>query len=82
MGDPALVLLGLPIELEGSDGAEFGEGRVEDGQIDVVAQVDPHEDEEAKVGADDGGVEVVECFRSLENDSINIVGIHKKRTYG
>lgn len=68
-GDPlckrGLVLLGLPIELERAYGAEIGEGRVEEDQVDVVAQVDPDEDEEAEVGSDDGGVEVIECFGGL-----------------
>lgn len=63
--DPALVLLGLPVELERAHGAELGQGRVEDGQVDVVAQVDPDEDEDTKVGADDGRVKVVEGLGGL-----------------
>lgn len=35
---------------------------MEEDQIDVMAQIDPDEDEDAKVGAYNGRVEVVECF--------------------
>lgn len=31
-----------------------------------MAQVDPDEDEEGEVGADEDGVEVVECFGGLD----------------
>lgn len=30
-----------------------------------MTKVDPDEDEEAKVGADNGGVKIVECFGCL-----------------
>ena len=60
--EEALELTGLPVELKGADGAEFRESCVEDGQIDIMAEVDPDEDEEAEIGADDGGIKVVESF--------------------
>jgi hypothetical protein len=48
--DPALVLLGLPVQLEGSNGAELGKDGPEDLQVQVVAEVNPHADERAEVG--------------------------------
>ena len=60
-------MLGIPVELEGADGAEGGEDGVEDCEIDVVSEVDPDADEEGEVGKDEGGVEVVEGFGSLED---------------
>ena len=44
---------------------EFGDGGPEDAKVEVVAEVDPDGNEEAEVGADDDGVEVVECFGCL-----------------
>jgi hypothetical protein len=58
----ALVLLCFPVELEGTDGLEFGEDGVEDAQVDVVAEVAPDAHEDEKVGPGDGRVEVVEDF--------------------
>lgn len=56
MGERAFVLLGLPVEVEGANGAELGEGCIENGKVDVVAEVNPDQDKEAEIGADDGGV--------------------------
>lgn len=58
----ALVLLGGPIQFIGADGFEFVELGVEDAQVQVVAQVDPGDNEEAEVGPDKGMIEVVEGF--------------------
>lgn len=44
VGDPALVLLRLPVELVGAHGAELGEDGVEDAKIDVVTEIAPHDD--------------------------------------
>lgn len=63
--DPALVLLGVPIELEGADGSEGSGNGVEDDNIDVVAEVDPDGNEDAEVRGDDSKVEVGEGFGSL-----------------
>lgn len=52
--DPAFVLLGFPVEFVGADGAEAGQSCPEDVQIQVVAEVEPNTDEEAKVWASDG----------------------------
>ena len=65
LADPALVLLGDPVEVEGADGAEFGEGGVEDDEVEVVAAVDPDADEEGEVGDGDAGVEVAADFGGL-----------------
>ncbi len=80
--EKALELPGLPVELERANGAELGEGRVEDGEVDVVAEVDPDEDEEAKVGADDRGVEVVEGFRGLDTALVWSMSMISYMTYG
>lgn len=60
--DPAFVLLGLPVELVGANGAEFGQHGPEDLQVEEMAEVDPHKDEGAKVWYSDDGVQVVEGF--------------------
>lgn len=65
MRDPTLVLLSLPVELKGTDGAEGGEGGVDDEEIDVVAEIDPDQDEEGEERDHDWGGNVVERFRSL-----------------
>lgn len=65
LADPALVLLGCPVEFEGSDRAEFGQCRPEDAEVDEVAEVDPDADEQGEVGPDEDGVEVVEGFGGL-----------------
>lgn len=65
MRDPTLVLLSLPVELEGTDGTEGGEGGVDDEEIDVVAEIDPDQDEEGEERDHDWGGDVVERFGSL-----------------
>lgn len=69
LADPALVLLCLPVELEGADGPELGEQRPEDAQVEVVAQVNPGEHEKPKVGPDEPVVDVVEGLGGLEKRS-------------
>ena len=59
MGNPAFILLRVPVELEWADGLEGCEDCPEDGKVEVVAEVDPYEDEGDEIRADDGGVEVV-----------------------
>ena len=59
-------MLGIPVELVGADGAEGGEDGVEDYEVNVVPEIHPDADEEGEVGKDEGGVEVVEGFGSLE----------------
>lgn len=44
VGDPALVLLRLPVELVRAHGAELGEDGIEDAKINVVAEIAPHDD--------------------------------------
>ena len=66
LGNPALVLLRVPVELEGADGAEGGGDAVEDVDVDVVAQVDPHEHEEDEVRGYNGGIDVGEGFGGLD----------------
>ena len=68
--NPAFILLCLPVELEGADGAESGEDGVEDYQIHVVPEVDPDAHEEGEVREDQWGVYVVEGFGCLVSDQI------------
>ena len=58
-------MLGFPVEFEGANSAEGGEGGIEDDEVDVVAEVDPDADEEGEEGEYEGGVEVVEGFGCL-----------------
>ncbi len=58
-------MLRLPIEVKRADGAEFRDGGPEDAEVDVVAEVDPHGDEEAETGTDDYRVHIVERFGCL-----------------
>ena len=66
MAERAFILLGVPVEFEGANSAEGGEGGVEDDEVDVVAEVDPDADEEGEEGEDEGGVKVVQGFGCLE----------------
>lgn len=63
--DPALVLLRFPVQFERSNGPELGQHGPEDLQVQVVAEVDPHHDEESEVGNGDEMVKVVESFGGL-----------------
>lgn len=65
MAEAGFVLLAGPVEFEGAEGLELGDGRVEDYEVDVVAEVGPDGDEEAEIGDCDGGVQVVEGFGGL-----------------
>ena len=63
--NPAFVLLCFPVQFVGADCAEAGQGCPEDVQVQVVAEVEPHSDEETKVRASDGRIEVVEALGAL-----------------
>lgn len=77
MRDPALVLLGLPVEVVGADGGEFagrdgGEGEVagreqglDDDEVEVVPAVGPDDEEAGEVDGGDEGVDVIEEFGGL-----------------
>ena len=64
--NPALVLLGFPVQFEGSNGPELSQNGPQDFQVDEVSKVDPDCDESAEVGSGDDGVEVVECLGGLQ----------------
>lgn len=69
-------MLSFPVQGEGSHGAEGTGGEAdggEDDEVDVVAQVDPDEDEEAEIWHCDGGVDVVESFGGLEGVRMEIL---------
>lgn len=63
--DPALVLLRLPVQLEGPDSAELGEDGPEDLQVQHMSEVNPDSDERGEIGSRDDRVEVIESFRRL-----------------
>ena len=46
-------MLGFPIEFVRTDGAEGGQSGPEDVEVEVVAEVEPDGDEEAKVRSGD-----------------------------
>ena len=62
--------MGFPVEFEGADGAESGEDRVEDLEVEEVAHVGPDTDEGDEVGDREAGVEVVEDFGGLRKGMI------------
>lgn len=72
----ALVLLGLPDDAIGADGLEFVPFGEKDAEVEVVAHVDPDDDKESEVGADEGVVDVVQRLRSLSD--ISIVTYHNR----
>lgn len=59
MREGRLILLGLPDQLVRTNGFELVELGDQDLDVEVVAQVDPGEDEDAEVGADKRVVDVV-----------------------
>lgn len=67
LGNPALVLLRDPVELEGADGREFPawEERDQDFEVDEVPHVQPDADEGDEVGDREDRVEVVQDFGGL-----------------
>ena len=66
MEKPAVELLRRPLEFEGAaHGVELGEDRVEDVQVEVVPQVDPHANGQRKEGPHDGAADVVERLGEL-----------------
>ena len=70
LADPALVLLGFPIQLERSDSPELRKSRPENRPVDPVAQIDPNAHKHKIVRADNEGVEIIKCFGSLVNVSL------------
>ena len=79
VADPALVLFGFPVELVGYHGGELvgraeaeteGEERVDDAQVDEVAEVAPDEHEAGEVGDCEGVFDVVEEFGCLHKRSV------------
>lgn len=62
---PAFELAAGPVQLVGPDRAEFGEDGVDDFEVQVVAQVDPDENEKGKVGCLHHAVNVVQGFGGL-----------------
>ena len=54
LAEATLVLLGFPVEVEGTNGGEGGEDGEKDDEVDVVAEVDPDTDEEGEVGDREG----------------------------
>ena len=81
--DPALVLLGLPVELERADGLEFSEQGPDDLEVDVVTHVDPHDHEDEEEGANKDGIKVAENFGSGEEEVANVVrSVHSDANVG
>jgi hypothetical protein len=66
MRDPTFVLLRNPIELVRANCLELVELGKKNSQIKIMSKVYPGNHEEAKVGAHERVIEVVECFGGLE----------------
>lgn len=71
--NPAFILLRFPVEVVGAYGAELGQQRPEDAQVQVVAEVDPGSDVEGVEGDDEVRVDVVEGFGDLKPRRKDIV---------
>ena len=67
LADPALVLLSLPVEVEGPDSAELCECRVENVQAEIMAGINPDAYEKGKVGFDNERVKVIERLGRLQH---------------
>lgn len=65
VGNPALVLLRLPVELVRPNRLELVESGPEDAEVEIVAQVEPDEDEECEIRSHQGVIQVVEDFGCL-----------------
>lgn len=65
VGNPALVLLSLPVEFIGTDGAKLGQERVKHTQIQKVTQVNPSHDIKSVKRDNPIRTGVVERFRDL-----------------
>jgi len=65
MGQFAFILLGFPVKFIWSDCLKFVKLRIEDNQIEIVAQIYPCADEEGKVGSYYRRIKVVQGFGSL-----------------
>lgn len=67
LGDPAFVLLRIPVQVVWSDSGELavGEQRCKDYKIEVVSKVCPDDDEEAEIPWRDPRIDVVEAFGGL-----------------
>lgn len=70
----ALVLLRLPVKLEGTNSAELGEEGPDDLDVDDMTEVDPGADEDAVEGGDSGVLQVVEGLDGGEEEVTDVVG--------
>lgn len=62
LADPAFILLSIPVELKRADGGEGSGDAVEDDDVDVMAEIDPHGDEGGEIGGYDAKIQVREGF--------------------
>lgn len=64
--NPTFILLGLPIQFIGADGAKLCEDGPENFQVDDMAHVDPNGHKERNVWSDEHRVQVIEQFGCLD----------------
>ena len=57
--------MGLPVQLIWANGAECGEDSIDDGEVDVVTEIDPNAHEKGEIRDCKWMIEVVEGFRCL-----------------
>ena len=60
--NPALILLGFPIEFKRTDSGKFSEDGPKDAEVNKVAEIDPYTDEQAIKGTNKYGVKIIENF--------------------
>jgi hypothetical protein len=70
LGEPAFVLLRLPVDFERPNGSKLGGDGVEDLEAKVMARVTPGGHEDDKVWAYYGMVDVVKDFGSLQSPEL------------
>lgn len=80
MRELAFILFCFPIDFIRTDGFELVEFRVEDSEIEVMAQVNPGGDEKGKVGSYKGVIYVIEGFGCLDDVS-ELMFLGEKETW-
>lgn len=74
LAETALVLLGLPVDFEGTDSLKLGKERPDYLEVDVVTEVDPHGHEESEVRGDERVIDVVKSLGGGEEEVADVVG--------
>lgn len=79
--DPTLVLLSLPVELKGTNGAELGQHSPKDLQVQVMTQVNPPSNKHGEVRRSDERIQVVQGLGSRQEEIRDIVSDVHRQTH-